>query len=102
MYIYNITFVVDPARTGEFEKWLGTRLAEMALAGSLVRVVAVPGDPDFAGHAASYTFQSKFATIDLAEAFGESEGETLREAYARYMGGEGISFASIVQEVSLG
>ncbi len=102
MYIYNITFVVDPVRTGEFERWLSSRLAEMALSGSLVRVVAVPGDPDFASHAASYTFQNRFATLPEAEAYGEAEGENLREAYARYMGGEGISFASIVQEVTLG
>ncbi len=102
MYIYNITFVVDPARTGEFEGWLRARLSEMAAAGSLVKVVAVPGDPEFVAHAASYTLQTKCASLAEAEAYGESAGETLREAYARYMGGEGVSFASILEEVSLG
>lgn len=102
MKIYNLTFIIDPLNEVEFLKWLRVRAASPSFVGCrLLKVAHVPGDADFSAQAASISMQRSFSTIDEAREWGEGPVENLREEYARWAGGEGLTFATILEELSL-
>ncbi len=103
MKIYNLTFIVDPRREEAFLEWIRARFAAPELAGcALLKVAEVPGDPEFAEHALSVSLQKRCPADADLEAFRQGPAESLSEEYARWAGGEGLTFATVLEEVPLG
>lgn len=103
MKIYNLTFIVDPGREPEFLKWLGGKLVTPELAEcAVLKVAEVPGDPEFGNHAVSISLQKRCFTDSDITGFREGSAEHLSEEYARWAGGEGLTFATILEELKLG
>ncbi|MDE7159617.1 MAG: DUF4286 family protein [Muribaculaceae bacterium] len=103
MKIYNLTFIVDPVREEAFLKWLKERLVAPEFIGcTLLKVADVPGDPEFAAHALSVSLQKRCPTEADMASFREGPAENLSEEYARWAGGEGMTFATVLEELPLG
>lgn len=103
MKIYNLTFIVDPVREPEFLKWLAGQLATPGLAEcAVLKVAEVPGDPEFGNQAVSISLQKRCLTDTEINGFRTGHAEHLSEEYARWAGGEGLTFATILEELTLG
>lgn len=98
-FICNVTFMVERSQSQKFYTWF--RGEEAARMGRLTEVVAVPGDPDFAAQALSVALQREFGSEAEAVAYAETELPELFERFGAVFGEFGMTFVSILKEVSL-
>ena len=109
MYIYNVTFLVEQAHKDEFLKWFRDEALTMlvnpespARSPRMTLVAEVPGDPDFVNHAASYAFQTEYATLDEAKKWATVYLQPIIGKYIQKFGSEHAhSFVTILEEIDL-
>lgn len=98
-YICNVTFMVERSLSAKLYEWM--KEEEAVRMGRLNEVVAVPGDPDFAAQALSVALQREFGTEAEALAYAETELPELFERFGERFGDLGMTFVSILKNVTL-
>ncbi|MDE6271686.1 MAG: DUF4286 family protein [Muribaculaceae bacterium] len=109
MYIYNVTFMVDNEEKSNFLAWMRDEALPMmvndqspARSPRLTLVAEVPGDPEFAAQAASFSFQTEFQTLDVAKKWAEDYMLPAGGKFTAKFGPErGMMFATILELVDL-
>lgn len=97
MLIQNVTFMVEPRNSGEFEAWIRHELGDAMGRLSVMREVG--GAPASADEAASYAYQEEFDTIEAARERYETVIEPLTESFLRRFAPHAIFFTSIFETI---
>lgn len=109
MYIYNTTFVVEPADKELFESWM-RNVALPALVNPslparsprLTLVADAPSDPEFASHAASYAFQVEFKGVEDAKKWADMALTPIAGNFTSKFGAEhGLIFTTLLEVIDL-
>lgn len=109
MYIYNITFMVEPEYKIRFLDWMrGAALPALLSAGSAARnprltlVAEVPGDPEFASQACSFALQLEFTDLSAAKEWADIHLSPVIGQYISEFGPEhALSFSTILESIDL-
>lgn len=110
MFIYNTTFLIDPAEAEDFIVRMRdeiipglTEAVSSELRPRLMRVAAIPADPDFTNQACSISLQLQFPNFQKAQREGEILLHPLIEKITLLYGPErAMTFSTILEEIELG
>lgn len=104
MITYNISFILEHRREEELYGWLGEAVRMSALPAdrtNVVKVVAVPGDPDFVKQALSVSLQVRFDSLSEASKWGRESAPALLESYSRRFGAMAQHFSTVLKDIDI-
>ncbi len=106
MFIINISFAEENANVAAVTDWLknvGLPIASNdesgVVASKLLKIVAVPGDPEFLNQGANLSLQLEFADRAGADAWMEDYFSPLLEGYADTFERQPLCFATILEQL---
>lgn len=102
MYVYNITFMVDPALKSEFCRWMteeGAPLLRQATLGedTLSSLLEVEGQPIPSDYGASFAYQTHFDDIDALHHWAGKVVPQALESFRDRFGQESQAFATTLE-----
>ncbi len=108
MIIYNISFIIDPARYETLLSWLRTTAipavtvsGTKAIDTTLTTLIEVPGDDSFTEQARNIMLQVTFDNLKDAHEWSDSKLQGLLMEYGRTFGSEAIAFPTISERLPL-
>ncbi|MDE7382061.1 MAG: DUF4286 family protein [Muribaculaceae bacterium] len=103
MYLYNVTFMVEREAEAGLMAWLRDDASVIrAVDGRehrIMKVVAVPDDPEFGRQALSVSLQVEFSSLGLARDWGRELLPPVTESFHTTQGGQALHFATILKQV---
>ena len=106
IYIVNLTFAEENANLAAVEQWLkdvGVPVAVNSESGvcssKLLKIVEVPGDPDFLKESGNISLQLDFNHLDTAHAWMKDYLEPLAEGYTAAFGRQPLFFVTILEQL---
>lgn len=106
MYLVNLTFAEENANLKAVEEWLrevGLPIAtnsESGVVGSkLLKIIDVPGDPDFLKEGGNLSLQLDFERKETAREWIEDYFGPLIEGYNATFGRQALCFSTILEQI---
>ena len=102
MYTYNLTFIVDRKRESDLAAWIDSAaipaLSSPDCSGfRSMKVIDVPGDPEFASQALSVTLQADFEFPAALKEWSETLLPKTVDEFHKIFGRESMIFRSILK-----
>lgn len=105
-YIVNLTFAEENANLAAVEQWLkevGMPIAANSDSGvtasKLLKIIEVPGDPEFLKEGGNISLQLDFNHLDTAHAWLTDYLEPLTEGYAATFERQALCFVTILEQL---